>query len=208
MSRYLLICVFLTSFLTAGLAQERENYMQLSGMIKDYGNDPIPFVHVIVKNSQRSTVSDHNGLYTIIVEPRDTVYFSCVGYKLLKLSIPPAGSPRHINREIHMEVDTVMLKAVVMFPWKTYAEFRNAVLNTDLPAQEELEAAQMNIALIQTQVLLSYSNTPNMNFRQVMMQQFERNRTYGQSPYYGILDVMAWSKFIKALKNGEFKRKK
>ncbi|NJK93638.1 MAG: hypothetical protein HC905_00775 [Bacteroidales bacterium] len=82
------------------------------------------------------------------------------------------------------------------------------MLNAELPSHKEMEAAQLNIAIIQTQILFSYSNTPNMNFRNVMMQQFEKNRTYGQSPYYPIFDVMAWSKFIKALKNGEFKRKK
>jgi hypothetical protein len=182
--------------------------MQLSGMIKDDLNDAIPFVHVIVKSSERSTVSDQNGLYTIIVEPRDTVFFSCVGYKLHKVAMPASPVNRHINREIRMEIDTVMLKNIVIFPWKTYAEFKNAVVNSELPANEEMEAAQLNIALIQTQVLFNNSNSPNANFRNVMMQQFEKNRTYGQSPYYGILDVMAWSKFIRALKNGEFKRKK
>jgi hypothetical protein len=122
--------------------------------------------------------------------------------------MPASPVNRHINREIRMEIDTVMLKNIVIFPWKTYAEFKNAVVNSELPANEEMEAAQLNIALIQTQVLFNNSNSPNANFRNVMMQQFEKNRTYGQSPYYGILDVMAWSKFIRALKNGEFKRKK
>lgn len=208
MSRWFLIFIFLFPFLAKTLAQEQEPYMQLSGMVKNDLNDPIPFVHVIVKQSERSTVSDQNGLYTIIVEPRDTVFFQCVGYKLKKIVMPPTIATRHINREIRMDVDTVMLNTVVIFPWKTYAEFKNAVINTELPKNKDMEAAQMNIALIQTQVLLSYSNTPNMNFRNVMMQQFEKNRTYGQAPYYAIFDAMAWSRFIRALKNGEFKRKK
>jgi hypothetical protein len=122
--------------------------------------------------------------------------------------MPATAAIRHLNREVKMEIDTVMLKNVVIFPWKTYSEFKNAVLNTELPAHEDLEAAQLNIAIIQTQILLNNTNTPSANFRNIMMQQFERNRTYGQTPYYSILDVMAWSKFIRALKNGEFKRKK
>ncbi|HEX3006068.1 MAG TPA: carboxypeptidase-like regulatory domain-containing protein [Bacteroidales bacterium] len=208
MSRYFFSLALLISFLTSALAQEQEPYMQLSGMVKNDLNDPIPYVHVIVKKSERSTVSDPNGLYTVIVEPRDTVYFSCVGFKLLKIVMPPSLSTRHINREVHMEVDTVMLKNVIIFPWRTYAEFKDAVIHSELPMNKDLEAAEMNIALIQAQILLSYSNSPNMNFRSVMMQQFERSRVWGQSPYYGIFDVMAWTKFIKALKNGEFKRKK
>lgn len=207
MSRHLLIFIFMVSFLANAFAQGQESYMQLSGMVKNDLNDAIPFVHVIVKKSERSTVSDQNGLYTVIVEPKDTVFFQCVGYKMAKLVMPPTSAVRHITREVHMEVDTMMLKTVVIFPWKTYAEFRNAVINTELPVNKDMEAAQINIAIIQTQVLLSYSNSPNMNFRNVMMQQFEKNRTYGQAPYYGILDAMAWAKFIKALKNGEFKRK-
>ncbi|NJO69160.1 MAG: hypothetical protein HC830_07660 [Bacteroidetes bacterium] len=196
------------SFFLAGLAQEKEQYIQLSGMVKNDLNDAIPFVHVYVKKSERSTVSDQNGLYTIIVEPSDTVIFSNIGFKRVKIAIPPTLSTRHMVREVRMDVDTVMLNTVMIFPWKTYAEFKTAVLNAELPSHKEMEAAQLNIAIIQTQILFSYSNTPNMNFRNVMMQQFEKNRTYGQSPYYPIFDVMAWSKFIKALKNGEFKRKK
>lgn len=208
MSRLLYILLFSFSFLAAGLAQEKEPYMQLSGMIKSTADEAVPYVHVIVKGSQRSTVSDQNGIYTIIVEPHDTVFFSSIGYKRVKAVMPPTLSTRHLFRDIHMDVDTVMLKNVVIFPWKTYAEFKTAVLNAELPHQEELEAAQINIALIQAQIWMSYSNTPNMNFRNVMMQQFERNATRGQSPYYGILDVMKWAQFIKALKNGDFKRKK
>lgn len=208
MGKLLFTLTFFFSFLASCFAQEQESYMQLSGIVKDDLNDPIPFVHVIVKNSERSTVSDYNGLYTIIVEPKDTVFFSCVGFKTVKLFMPSTAISRHLNREVKMEIDTVMLKNVVIFPWKTYSEFKNAVLNTELPAHEDLEAARLNIAIIQTQILLNSTNTPNANFRNIMMQQFERNRTYGQSPYYGILDVMAWSKFIRALKNGEFKRKK
>ena len=208
MGRLLIILLFSVSFLAAGLAQEKEPYMQLSGMVKSNANDPVPFVHVIVKSSQRNTVSDQNGIYTIIVEPHDTVFFSSIGYKRVKVVMPSNLSSRHLLRDIYMDVDTVMLKNVVIFPWKTYAEFKTAVLNAELPHQEELEAAQINIALIQTQIWMSYSNTPNMNFRNVMMQQFERNATRGQSPYYPILDVMRWTQFIKALKNGDFKRKK
>lgn len=208
MSRLIIIFVIVFLFPAALLAQEKELYMQLSGMIKNDLNEPVPYAYVVVKKNQRSTVSDHNGLYTIIVEPNDTVYFSSIGYKRVRVTLPPQMTSRHLLRDVYMEVDTVMLKTVVIFPWKTYAEFKTAVINTELPAQEEMEAAQLNIALIQTQILLSYSNTPNMNFRNVMMQQYEKNMTKGQTPYYGVLDVMKWAQFIKALKNGEFKRKK
>jgi hypothetical protein len=208
MGRLLFILFFLVYSLAAGLAQEKDSYMQLSGMIKSNVDEAVPYVYVIVKGSQRSTVSDQNGIYTIIVEPRDTVFFSSIGYKRVKAVMPATLASRHLLRDIRMDVDTIMLKNVVIFPWKTYAEFKTAVINAELPHQEELEAAQINIALIQTQIWLSYSNSPNMNFRNVMMQQFERNVTRGQSPYYGILDVMRWTQFIKAIKNGEFKRKK
>lgn len=181
--------------------------MQLSGMVKNELNDPIAYVHIYSIKTQRNTVSDLNGLYTIIAEPRDTVYFSCVGYKRMRITTPLTLTSRHLLKDIHMEVDTIMLNKIVIFPWKNYAEFKAAVLNAELPHQEEMEAAEINIAIMQTQILLHSNNTPNGNFRQVMMQQFERNRTMGQIPYNGLLDPLAWVKFIKALKNGDFKRK-
>lgn len=208
MRRFIVLCISLFVFLAANLAQENEPYMQLSGMVKNDLNDPIPFVHIIVKKSERSTVSDYSGLYTIIVEPQDTVIFSSIGYKRTRVAVPNINKSKHFFKDIWMEVDTIMLQQVVIFPWKTYAEFKTAVINTELPVQKEMEAAQLNIALIQTQILLNNSPTPNGNFRQIMMQQFERNRTYSQIPYNGLLDPLAWAKFIKAIKNGDFKRKK
>lgn len=208
MARYLFIIAALFTFLASGWAQEKEPYIQLSGMVKTDLNDAIPYVSIIAKKTERSTVSDPNGLYTIIVEPQDSVFFSCVGFKRLVITIPANPGSKHLVREVKMEIDTVMLKNVMIFPWKTYSEFKTAVINAELPSHTEMEAAQMNIALIQTQILLAYSHTPSMNFRNIMLQQFEKNRTYTQSPYYPIFDVVAWTKFIKALKNGEFKRKR
>jgi hypothetical protein len=208
MKRLLLLGISLFSYLLATYAQDNEPYMQLSGMVKNDLNDPIPFVHIISKKTQRNTVSDQNGLYTVIVQPMDTVYFSCIGYKRKKVAMPQTLASKHLIRDIHMDVDTIMLNQIVIFPWKNYAEFKAAVLNVELPHQEEMEAAEINIAIMQAQILLHDSNTPNGNFRQVMMQQFERNRTIGQIPYNGLLDPLAWVKFIKALKNGDFKRKK
>jgi hypothetical protein len=208
MTRYLFIIPVLFLFLASGRAQEKELYIQLSGMVKTDLNDPIPYVSIIAKKTERSTVSDPNGLYTVIVEPLDSVFFSCVGYKRLVMTIPANLGSKHLVREVKMEIDTIMLHNVIIFPWKTYSEFKTAVLNAELPAHTEMEAAQMNIAIIQTQILLAYNHTPSMNFRNIMLQQFEKNRTYGQAPYYPIFDVVAWTKFIKALKNGEFKRKR
>ncbi|NJK93639.1 MAG: hypothetical protein HC905_00780 [Bacteroidales bacterium] len=87
-------------------------------MVKNDLNDAIPFVHVYVKKSERSTVSDQNGLYTIIVEPSDTVIFSNIGFKRVKIAIPPTLSTRHMVREVRMDVDTVMLNTVMIFPGK------------------------------------------------------------------------------------------
>jgi GH25 family lysozyme M1 (1,4-beta-N-acetylmuramidase) len=51
-----------------------------------------------------------------------------------------------------------------------------------------------------------YNASPNMNFREVMQQQYNKLYYEGQYPYYTVFDPMRWADFFKALKSGEFKK--
>ena len=76
----------------------------------------------------------------------------------------------------------------------------------DLPDDDE-QRAYHNIALIKTQIKMNeFGPSPNINFREVMKQQYNQLYTAGQTPYYTIFDPMRWAKFFDALKRGDFKQ--
>lgn len=207
MKKIIIISALVMGYAVVGMAQQSDLYVQLSGTVKNDLNDPVPYVHVNSLKNNRNAISDQNGRFTIIVEPRDTVTFYCLGFQKEKLVMPASFTARHVLQDVKLKTDTVMLAEVDIFPWKTYGEFKEAVVHMELPDQKEMEYAAKNIALIQTQIRIHTSATPNMNFRQALQNHYERNMMMGQYRSISLLNPIAWAKFIKALKNGDFKRK-
>ncbi len=201
-------------FVFAGLQQlsAQEVLVQWTGVVRNDLLEPIPFAHIIVKKDFRGTVSDPQGMFTIITYPNDTLLISCVGYKARKIPVPyvSAADSKHYIKDIVLEEDTIMLSEVVIFPWKTYKEFKDAFMSLDLP-EDDMQRAYRNIAIIQEQIYnaaMNRSATPTSNFRDVMASKHNRMMNYGHMyPTYSITNPLAWAQFFQAIRNGEFKKK-
>jgi hypothetical protein len=186
--------------------------VQWTGFIRNDLLEPIPYVHIIVQKDYRGTVSDPQGMFTIITYPSDTLYVSCIGYKPMKVPVPRISDleSKHYIKDIIMETDTIMLSEVVIFPWKTYKEFKDAFMALNLP-EDDLQRAYRNIAVMQEQIYSAIANrpaSPTANFRDMMTSQHNRMMTYGHMyPTYSITNPIAWAQFFKALRDGDFKKK-
>jgi hypothetical protein len=198
----------------SGLAplNAQEILLQWTGMVRNDLLEPVPYVHILVKKDYRGTVSDPQGMFTIIAHPGDTLLVSCVGYKLRQVAVPKISNTdsKHYIRDIVLETDTIMLSEVVIFPWKTYKEFKDAFLALNLP-EDDLQRAYRNIAVIQEQIYNAIATrpaSPTSNFRDVMASQHNRMMNYGHMyPTYMITNPLAWANFFKALRDGDFKKK-
>ncbi|MDR2039703.1 MAG: carboxypeptidase-like regulatory domain-containing protein [Bacteroidales bacterium] len=212
MKKYL-ICTILV-FVGIGLQQLRaqEILIQWTGVVRDDLLQPIPFTHIIVKKDFRGTVSDPEGRFTIITYPNDTLLISSMGYKPMRIPVPDISleDSKHYIKDIIMEPDTIMLGEVTIFPWKTYKEFKDAFMALELP-EDDLQRAYHNIAIMQDQIyhaISSRSASPAANFRDVMATRHNRMMTYGHMyPTYSITNPLAWARFFKAIRDGEFKKK-
>ena len=58
--------------------------LQLSGIIKDSDNQPIPGANIVVKKTGKGTISDFEGNYAIKVEKGDVISFSFVGMQTVE----------------------------------------------------------------------------------------------------------------------------
>ena len=210
MKKYIIYIVFVFAGFQTLSAQEI--LVQWTGVVRNDLLEPIPFAHIIVQKDYRGTVSDPHGMFTIITYPRDTLYVSCVGYKVRKIPVPNLTyeDSKHYIKDIIMEEDNIMLSEVVIFPWKTYSEFKEAFLAVDLP-EDDLQRAYRNISIMQEQIYNSMINrtaSPTANFRDVMASRHNRMMTYGHMyPVYSITNPIAWAQFFQALRDGEFKKK-
>ncbi len=183
-----------------------EHLVQFSGMVRDLEHRPLPNVNIIILTERRGTTSDTRGMFSFVVRPSDTILFSHMGHKGTIHVIPDSLGGQQYPADIFMVSDTFQLAEVRIYPWKTYQEFKEAFLALELPDDDE-QRAYHNIALIKTQIKMNdFGPSPNINFREVMKQQYNQLYTAGQTPYYTIFDPMRWAKFFEALKRGDFKQ--
>jgi CarboxypepD_reg-like domain len=202
------LLIIFVGLLTSGIVWgQREKLIQLSGVIRNEYLQPVQYAHIVIQNKNRGTISDMHGMFSFVVEPLDTVTFTAVGFKRVALVIPDTLTRYHLSVDIYMETDTIWIDEVVILPWKTYKEFREAFLSLELP-DNDLKRAYRNIALIKTQIY--YPNEtpdPDLNYQYMLKDQYNQLYSKGQIPYYSIFNPLAWVEFFKYIEEGRFKNK-
>ena len=207
--------IVLLLLFSAGIAsaQEEEEYnmdelIQFSGVIITSDSlTAIPLAHIIVINSMRGTVSDFNGYFSFVAKKLDTVEFSAVGYKADRFIVPDSITNNRYSIIQLMSTDTIWLSETVIYPWPTKAEFKEAFLTLEIP-DDDLEIARKN--LNPRQLLVKAEHLPaegSVNFKYLVDQQVEKLYYNGQTQPITVLNPFAWAKFVKAWKDGKFKRR-
>lgn len=204
MKGYLILPVVLILFSSLAGGQDKD-LVQLSGRITNELTEPLPFAHVLIMNNYRGTITDKDGMFSLVVEVYDTVLFSTLGYKRRTMVIPDTLPKPFITTDIVLQEDTILIAAVKIYPWRSYEEFKDALLNLRLP-DDDNERARRNIALIKTQIILYNEPNARENFQYVMEQQYRETFSQGMYPSYQIFNPFAWAKFFQSLKRGDFKR--
>jgi hypothetical protein len=201
--KYLILPVAIFLFVSRVNGQDRK-LVQLSGRITNEQTESLPFAHVLIMNNYRGTITDREGKFSLVVEVFDTVLFSTLGYKRRTMVIPDTLPRPFITTDIVLQEDTILIAEVEVYPWRSYEEFKEALLNLKLP-DDDNERARRNIALIKTQIILYNEPNARENFQYVMEQQYRETFNQGMYPSYQIFNPFAWAKFFQALKRGEFK---
>ena len=206
MKHFLSFFFFLYLFVLPGSAQEKK-LIQLNGRVINELLEPLPFSHIFIMNSYRGAITNGNGRYTLVVEVGDTVLFSAAGYKRKYLRMPGTVTKPFLQLDVVLEVDTLVIDAVEIYPWKSYEEFKEAFVNLKLPT-DDMERARRNIALLRTQIIMDYEPDAYANFQNLMEQQYRQTYSQNMNQSWQILNPFAWAKFFEALKRGDYKSKK
>jgi hypothetical protein len=206
---YLIIFIISFIVLLAEHVSAQENAIyQVSGIVVDDSSKAIPFTHILIKGKRSGTICDFEGYFSLVAKPNDTLVFSSIGYKKGYFSINNNIEKAEIYITKILHSDTIMLAETTVFPWNSYEQFKEAFLKLDIP-DDDINRALKNLALIEEQLKL-YSNEPDpsLNYKYFMQQTYNQLYYAGQLPPNNLLNPIAWSQFFKALKNGDFKRKK
>jgi len=199
------ICVILLIVVANLFAQNAQSsFIQIDGLTADEQGYIVPDVSIYSKHLRRGAASDHRGIFSIISIPGDTVFFSAIGYKSTLLTIPVTISGNHYITDVMMVTDTIMIGEVLVLPWKTYSEFKRAVLENKT-IDPLIANMEYNLALIEQQVWSDMRPTPGQAYRYTMQQMSDNLYTRGQMPTNNLLNPFAWQKFVKGVKNGLLK---
>lgn len=211
MNRYLYISLLLGLLTPAIHSQEdeRERYIQVSGIITDISNQPVQGVSIISRKLHRATVSEPSGIYSITSTPGDTILYRALGYKRYHTIIPETYTERQANVDIVLEADTLQIEAITILPWKSYSEFLRD-MTKEKPVDPLIENMNENLASIYVAISneAGVKVTPEAGYRYAMEQNFNAMATRQQYPVNNLLNPFAWAKFIGSVKNGLFKNQK
>ena len=188
-------------------SQERK-LVQFSGVIVSGDNlNPLPFTNIIIKNSQRGTMSDYYGFFSFVAQEKDTVEFSSIGYKKSEFVIPDTLSTNRYSLIQMLTRDTILLKETVVYPWPTKDQFREAFLHLEIP-DDDYERAMKNLERAEMKERMEAMPMDGSGNYKWQMQQYQSKLYYaGQYPSITLLNPIAWAQFIQAWRNGDFKRK-
>lgn len=102
--------LFMTGFFFSVWAQE----MEVSGTVYDaQGKSPLIGVTVMVKGTQKGTVTDINGRYRIKAEKGNTLTFSYIGYLIQEIKV------KKLQLDVYLKQDEATLDEVVVVAFGT-----------------------------------------------------------------------------------------
>ncbi len=196
-------CVFKT---LAQFEQLKDSVVELYGVVMTADSlRGIPAVSVVVKG--RGTVTNDQGVFSIVVLKGDRVEFSSVGYKPKVVEVPKNLQGNQWSIIQLMVTDTVYLPVTIIRPRPTREQFERDFVNTRMP-DDNLEIARKNNDEARRRVLI---NTLPRDGREAanyaLTQQAKKYYYSGQTPPIGLLNPVAWKEFINAWKRGDFKNK-
>ena len=182
--------------------------IQFSGIVVTADSlQPVPYTNIAIKNTWRGTIADYYGYFSFVAFKSDTIIFSSVGFKTGFFPIPDSITGNRYSMIQVMTNDTIMLSQTVIYPWPSKESFKEAFLKFDVP-DDDFERAKKNMNQAQlASIAENYPMDGSMNFRH-SMQLYQQKLYYnGQTQPITILNPFAWAEFIKAWKEGKFKRK-
>ena len=186
----------------------RDSVVQLYGIVMTADSlVGIPAVSVVVKGQNRGTITNNQGVFSIVTLKGDVIEFSHVSYKPKQITIPRNIEGNQYSVVQLMVADTVYLPATIIRPRPTPAQFARDFANTKVN-DDDIEIARKNTDAAKRRVLMKSVPGDGGEATQLQFRNIANKASYaGQTPPMNIFNPAAWAEFIEAWKRGDFKNK-
>lgn len=204
----LAILLLYTESAKAQFETSRDSVVQLFGVIMTADSlVGIPAVSIVVKGQNRGTISNSQGVFSIVVLKGDEVEFTHVSYQSKTVRIPKNLEGNQYSIVQLMVADTVYLPVTVLKPRPNPEQFARDFINNKVP-DDQYEIARKNTNATQRRLLMATLPADGAEATRMQLNKIATRATYqGQAPPVNILNPAAWADFIQSWKRGDFKRK-
>ncbi|MDB5196646.1 MAG: hypothetical protein JWP88_1017, partial [Flaviaesturariibacter sp.] len=187
----------------------KDSVVQLYGVVMTADSlVGIPAVSIMVKGQNRGTITNNQGVFSIVVLKGDQVEFSHVSFKGKTITVPRNIEGNQYSVVQLLVEDTVYLPATIIKPRPSRPQFERDFVNAKVP-DDDIEIARQNNSVAKRRVLMQSTPADAGEAVSLQFRNIANKATYaGQIPPQKIFDAGAWAEFIKAWKRGDFKRKK
>jgi hypothetical protein len=207
--RLFIIFAFLSPFaVKAQFETFKDSVVQMFGVVMSADSlRGLPAVSIMVKGQNRGTISNDEGVFSIVVLKGDKVEFTSIGFKPRLVEIPLDLKGNQFSMIQLMVTDTVYLPATIIKQRPSREQFERDFVNTKVP-YDEIEVARNNNSYAKRRLLMSSLPSDGKEASAQYMQQQSRKLYYsGQIAPQNIFNPFAWNEFIKAWKRGDYKSK-
>lgn len=203
--------VFVCFFSTKAHAQfetVKDSVVQLYGIVMTADSlVGVPAVSIMVRGQNRGTISNNQGVFSIVVLKGDVVEFTHVSYKPKVVTIPRNLEGNQYSVVQLMVQDTVYLPATIIKARPSRQQFERDFVKIKV-ADDDIEIARQNTSAAKRRVLMQSTPGDAGEATSLQFRNIANKATYqGQLPPQNIFNPAAWAEFIKAWKRGDYKRK-
>jgi CarboxypepD_reg-like domain len=187
----------------------KDSVVQLYGVVMTADSlKGVPAASVVIKGQNRGTISNSDGVFSIVALKGDQIEFSSIGYKPITITIPKelVGNQQSIIQL--MVTDTVYLPATIIKARPTREQFERDFINNHVP-DDQYAVAQKNNSAANRRFLAATLTSDGREASNQYLKQYSQKLGYsGQIAPQNIFNPFAWNEFIKAWKRGDYKRKR
>ena len=186
----------------------RDSVVQLYGVVMTADSlVGIPAVSIVVKGQNRGTITNAQGVFSIVVLKGDQVEFTHVTYKSKTVSIPRNLEGNQYSLVQLMVIDTVYLPATIIKPRPTPEQFARDFANAKVP-DDDIEIARKNTSAANRRVWMRTIPGDGGEATRIQFNKIANKAVYqGALPPQNLFNPAAWASFIESWKRGDFKNK-
>jgi hypothetical protein len=184
--------------------------VQVSGVVVTGDSlAPVAFATVYRVRDQRGTVTNQYGFFSMPARRGDTLRFTRVGLEAAEWVVEDLGAQAYPDRLSVVQTmgrDTVAVGTAEVHPWPARDKFKHEFLALRLNP-DAIERGRRNLDPNAIFDRMSEMGTSAQENYQIAMNEKARMTGYqgGYVPV-SVLSPLAWAKFLRALRNGDFSR--